>query len=861
MHMKTEYRMLPAIAAGIVFALGAATAAEIPLGGTVDDIWKSSEWISFAGAKVADEDCRQRQAAAEGTAYFMKRYANPKQVVKAVWTTSGLGVYEICVNGKRVGDDFLKPGFTHVQKTRRSFTSDVTGLMRLKKGEENVFSAAVSSGWWRDKIVNWAGRRSAFRGVIEFTYADGTKEVKGTAAGDWLATGRGPVTSASIFEGEVYDARIPDPLTDTTAFDGVRPEDCVRNDEFRGEILPSDGAEVCLRTDLAMRPVEAYVCAGVEGAADANGAKPVFGKVKKVRAYAPEETMTVDAGETLVLDFGQNCAAVPFFRFRADEGTTVTALPAEMLNDANGERSRGNDGPAGSVYRENLRMPASGMHAVYTFGAGGQTVEWHPTFSFFGFRYLSVTATGRTSFEFAKSVPVTSITKEMERGRVETGVPAVNRLVSNVYWGQLSNYLSVPTDCPQRNERLGWTADTQVFAEAGAYVADTSRFFHKWMRDLRDSQGPKGGYPGVAPFAQYGNETMRFGWSDAGVIVPYQIWRQFGDVAIIGESWESMEKYMAHVSETKYEYEATKAENGGSQWADWLGYEDLETSRGAAFDRVNGHRVAKRDAVRYWNYLGACYWMWDAQMMAAMAKATGRDAGKYEKMSAEAKAYLKSTFFSSPDGRIDGRFRGMQTPALFALKLGLVEGEAKAQTVESLRKNIRDHGDCLQTGFLGTSILMDTLTENGMSDVAYTLLLQHKNPSWLYSVDQGATTVWERWNSYVKETGFGPVGMNSFNHYAYGAVLAWIYKTAAGIRPGPRGGYNEFELCPRPDARLGWIEASLRTPRGLIRSAWKYADGRCTWKFTVPPGARARVRVNGTDSLYSGGNYELEIKH
>ena len=825
--------------------------------------WDASEWISFAGAKVASGDeYWKHQRAADGTAYFMKKYVNPKKVVKAVWMTSGLGVYEAYVNGANVGDDFLKPGFTHVLKTRRSFTYDVTALVKTGANETNAFAAAVSSGWWRDKIVNWAGKKSAFRGVVEFTYADGTKELKGTKAGDWLATDKGPVRNASIFEGEVYDARIDDPLKCPAAFAGAKPSDCEKNVEFKGEILPSEGAEICLRRDLMMAPIEAYTWAGVEGASG-TGDKAVFGKVKKVRTFAKYEAMSVKPGETLVLDFGQNCAGVPSFSFSAGPGTTVTALPAEMLNDGNGERSRGNDGPAGSVYRENLRMPETGMHAIYTF-KDAKPALWHPTFTFFGYRYLSITATGPVEIERIVSIPVTSIAKEMELGKIETGDKDVNRLISNVYWGQLSNYLSVPTDCPQRNERLGWTADTQVFTEAGSFNADTSAFFHKWMRDMRDSQHEKGGFMGVAPWAQYGNDPMRFGWADAGVIVPYQIWKQFGDTSIVAENWAAMEKYVARVAETKYEYEATKSENGGFQWADWLSYEDYESCSGKAWkDSKKAWRGGeyRPETTVYWNYLGACYWLWDAQMMETLAKVIGKDAAKYAKMADEARAYLKATFFDPKDGMILSPFRGMQTPALFALKLGLVEGEAKTRTIAALKQSFKDHGDCLQTGFLGTSIIMDTLVENGMADIAYTLLLQHKNPSWLYSVDQGATTIWERWNSYTKKDGFGPVGMNSFNHYAYGAVLAWIYRRAAGIAADPANpGYRNIIMAPVPDKRLGFVKAEYKSRAGLVKSAWRYDGDKWIWDFTVPDGATAIVTLPGETSgkPYDAGTYHIE---
>ena len=840
-----KIKSITAMTASMLATACAAQLASVPFGA-------ASEWISAANAPVADEARRRSQLSADGTSLFRYEFANPAPVKKATWSVAGLGVFEVFANGARVGgDNALKPGFTHARKTKYYFTYDVTSMIYTGNGDRNVLSAEVSAGWWRDQIVAYAGKKSAFRSELTLEFADGTSKVYGTRAGEWLAGVGGNVKRAAIFDGEIYDARVP---ADAAEY---RPAEA--NNEFCGLLLPSEGAEICRRPDLALKPVEAYCWKGVDGAGD-----KAFGKVRKVRTFKPDELLCVKPGETLVVDFGQNAAAVPrFTRMNAKAGTTLLCLPGEMLNDRNGERSRGNDGPGGSLYRLNLRMPGQGMRAEYTFGAE-RNAEYMPRFTFFGYRYASITATDEASF-MVESVPVTSIAQKHELGKIETGVADVNRLISNVYWGQLSNYLSVPTDCPQRNERLGWTADTQVFAEAGSFNADTSRFFHKWMRDMRDTQHEKGGFPGVAPMAQYGSsEVMRLCWSDAGVIVPYQMWKQFGDMRIIEENWASMAKYVARCAETKYRHEAIKNECRNYQWADWLSYEPLESCSGRSHAKgPDGRRAPKPEALHYWDYLGACYWMWDAQMMATMASATGRsdESAHYSRMAAEARAYIVETFLTA-----EGKFRldllnTMQTPAVFALKLGLVDGKAKENMKAALRKNFADHGNCLQTGFLGTSMLMDVLTENGMSDVAYTLLLQHKNPSWLYSVDQGATTIWERWNSYTLERGFGPVGMNSFNHYAYGAVLAWIYKTAAGIAADPsKPGFKNIVMAPKPDRRLGHVKAEYKSAAGLIRSEWAYKGDTWTWTFTIPVDATASVTVPGDkeSKIYNPGTYTVE---
>ena len=827
-----------------------------------DSAWECSEWISVVDAPVvtgkvsANNNCR----AADGASWFVSEPVNAKKVVGAKWMTAGLGVYYLYVNGKPVGKEVLKPGFTHFAKTKRSFTYDVTDAFDTKAGAVNQLAVQSTPGWWGDKIVTrngsegMMGRKCAFRGVLELRYDDGTSELLGTDTEVWKAGIAGPVTHAAIFDGEEYDARIL-PGYKTPEKLG-KPE---VNEEFSGEILPTAGAEIYHREDLALKPVQAYVWQDIEGAAEGEA-----GKVVVKRDYKGGKIIVLQPGETLVIDFGQNAAAVPSFVFKAKEGTVLTCLPGELLNDGNGAKSRGMDGPEGSVHRTNLRSPDVAFKAIYTFGPEKGYVAYRPTCTFFGYRFVSITATDVVKIRSIESVPVTSIAKDLETGTITTGNESINRLISNVIWGQRSNYLSVPTDCPQRNERLGWTADTQVFTETGTFFANTDAFFHKWMRDMRDSQSETGAFPGVAPTAQYGNDMMRLGWADAGIIVPWTIWKQFGDNAIVEENWEAMEKYMDHVNETKFDQTVVASENGNYQWADWLSYEPLESNgRGAFYRGPKNEWLRRPEGIEYWSYLGGCYWAIDAGMMRDMAFATDRDASKYAEMAKEAKDYLRERFLNE-----DGTFKldilnTMQTPAIFAIKTGIVEGEAKEAMLARLRENFEQHDGCLQTGFLGTSFLMATLTENGMVDIAWDLLFQRKNPSWLYSVDNGATTIWERWNSYTLENGMGPKGMNSFNHYAYGCVCEWIWETAAGIASDPVcPGFKHIIMKPVPDKRLGSLDAEYNSAAGLIKSSWKFDGDLWTWTFTVPENARASVTLPGDESSveFNSGTYTLTKK-
>lgn len=817
-----------------------------------DSCWQSSLWISVANAPVVKEKVYDGTRAADGTSWFMSTVKNDKKVSRALWMTTGLGVYEIYVNGKLVGDEILKPGFTHYEKTKLSFTYDVTGCFKTASGDENVLSAQVTPGWWADKIITpgghdgMIGKKCAFRGVLELTYTDGSKELYGTNIEDWKAGIAGPVTHAAIFDGEEYDARIP--LGYETPEKLSTPE---VNNEFKGEIFPSDGAEVYFRQDLSLAPVNAYIWESVEGKNEND-----FGKIVIKRKYNAGEPMEINPGENLVIDFGQNTAAVPSFIFSAAEGTVLNCVTSELLNDGNGAKDRGMDGPEGSVHRLNLRIPDTGMKLKYIFADSEGDVNYTPRCTFFGYRFISINVSDKVVIKDIKSLPVTSISKEMEIGCIKTGNELVNKLISNTLWGQRSNYLSIPTDCPQRNERLGWTADTQVFAETGSFFANTSSFFHKWMRDLIDSQGETGGFPGVAPLSQYGNDMTRLGWSDAGVIVPWTIWKQFGDKEIVELSWDAMEKYMSHINETRYDHNTLIGENGNYQWADWLSYEPLESCGGSAFD-LNGPLP---EAIEYWNYLSASYWLLDASMMRDMAIGTGRDASIYESMILNAKNYIRDKFFT-----LGGKFKTdilntMQTPALFALKNGIFEGKIKDDIIFRLRENFEKHGNCLQTGFLGTSILMPTLTENGMSDIAWNLLFQRKNPSWLYSIDNGVTTIWERWNSYMLDQGMGPRGMNSFNHYAYGVVCEWIWETAAGISSDPvNPGFKHIIMKPIPDKRLGSIEAVYNSVSGTIKSSWRYEGDKWIWEFSIPDGCTASVTIPGESESreYISGDYKI----
>ncbi|MBQ3289595.1 MAG: family 78 glycoside hydrolase catalytic domain [Kiritimatiellae bacterium] len=796
---------------------------------------------SVAGA-AAFVSPQEKSPADGAAAVFEKSFVNDRAVRRATWGVTAQGVFEAFANGRRVGDDFLKPGITECGICRHVYCYDVTGMLDCRAGATNVLSATVTPGWWCDQMMRppaekpkwqkdfkqeWQlGKEIAFYGELRLEFDNGSAQAVGTDK-SWLAAYTGPVVSAGIYEGEVYDAR--------RKVEGLKP--VRRNTEFTGELRPAV-AKVTLREDLVLKPREMWVVCGADGAsADA------FGVARVVRRCKDGEDVRLDPGEMLVVDFGQNCSAVPSFDVTGESGTALEIRTSEMLNESHGEKSRGNDGPAGTPYLASLREAYAGIR--YMLKDGPQS--YMPRYTYFGYRYLGVTATGPVVFARWRSTPVSSVTKGMERGSIVTGNDRVNRLVGNIRWGMLSNYLSSPTDCPQRDERLGWTADTQVFMNSAAYLADTREFLGKFLADLRDAQRANGCYMCFVPNVRHTTDPWASaGWTDAGVIVPYRLWKWYGERRFVDESWDSMVRYM--------DFLESDAEPYRINHGDWLAFEHHEKPAGDLTDDAMDDRQVKA--------LNAYFRVWMAMLMREMAAATGRaEAARHY---AEEEAKLRKAFaaeYVGPDGTIKDEYKG-QCNDLYMLKLGLCGNAAAVEaTKRDLIANIKAHGNRLQTGFLGTAILLPTLTfEADAPDLAYSLLLQDAFPSWLYSVDQGATTVWERWNGYTKEKGFGPVGMNSFNHYAYGCVLEWLFSAAAGIRPDPEhGGWRRFRLRPYPDRRLGSCSATYRSGFGVIRSAWRYDDaGRLVWQFSVPPGSVALVSgLDGTSREYAAGDYEL----
>lgn len=773
-----------------------------------------------------------------GATLFRKTFAVKNAIRQARLYATGLGVYNVYINGARVGithddgtveQDELKPGFTEFKKTVFYTTHDVTALIR--EGD-NAIGAELTSGWWCGDIAHgmYGSKPVAFRGLLFVTYNDGTEEFIATDT-SWSSNTNGALRKGDIYNGETYDARMESSWAETNFDDSDWYKTEISSD-FQGTIRAFEGPAVKAVPSLARMPKTVTIYEGTKP----NG--KTYGAINVVSELSGQNHFQLKAGQTAVVDLGQNAAGWVSFTARGERGTRLRFRFGEMLNTT-GDRNRGDDGPAGSVYTENLRSAEAALS--YTLKGATEGESYHPTSTFMGFRYIEVTTTGDVELTNVVGETVTSAMDE--RSSFRTSHPDVNQLYSNVMWGQRSNLLSVPTDCPQRDERQGWTADTQVYSMAGLYNTDTRMFYEKFMRDMRDSQRSDGAFPHIAPYAW----DVGFGaaaWADAGIILPWNVYLMTGDKQIIKDNWTAMERYMNFLStktEGSYKY------NGGeTTYGDWVAYVNTDS-----------------------RYCSVCYYALDAQLMAKMARvlSTGeadsyaQKAKKYDELFQNIKAEWQTRYAIASTGvpKIN-----TQCAYLMALHYNLLRDEtAVKRTITALRNAIANNSYKLNTGFLGTAILNQTLTENGLNDEAYTLLLQRNDPSWLYSIDQGATTIWERWNSYTKASGYGPVSMNSFNHYAYGIIAEWMFRHMAGICPDEeQPGFKHFILRPNPDTRktlrfqqkrITSVDADFWSNYGPIKAAWQSDGGvELTYDVTIP--------ANTTATLYMPVPEGYELK-
>lgn len=744
--------------------------------------------------------------------FLRKTFTLPEGFVSARLYVTALGLYECRINGARVGDDVLAPGWTDYRKRVRYQTHDVTGLLR--KGE-NALAAILGDGW-AVGFVGLGQRQTYYDqprllAQLELTLADGQRHVV-VSDGSWVHQ-FGPIVESDLFMGEAYDARLELPGWDEPQYDS------------QGWLL-----------------VRVYDDPGIQLEAT-NG--PTIRRAEELKPAGPPTDASDFTHRRAVVDLGQNMVGWVRFRGSAPAGTTVVLRFAEVLN------------PDGGLYTTNLR----GARAtdVYTFKGEGVEV-WEPRFTFHGFRYVELSGyPGEVTPETVTGVVLHS--EMAQTGHFECSDERVNRLQHNLFWGQKGNFLDVPTDCPQRDERLGWTGDIQVFARTAAFNMHVAGFMTKWARDVADAQSETGAVPPVVPSVMPGFDDGGPAWADAVVICPWTIYLCYGDKRILEDNYAAMGRFMDFLQATSPDLIRCAPEYKAWQgFGDWLSINadtprDLIGTAFFAYDAKLMGDVAEvlgrsEDVHRYRALFGEVKQAFGARFLkgsradrADEVKTSRRDLNQADAISRgnlEVKDYgpVTSVVFD------DSLFTPTQTAYVLALHCDLLPEALKPLAAAELVADIERRDVHLSTGFVGSPYLPHVLSQHGHVATAFKLLMQTSWPSWLYPVTQGATTIWERWDGWTAERGFQDPGMNSFNHYAYGSIGAWLYQHVAGIEPDFKApGYKRFSLRPELGGALNKVCASLASPYGQISFTWRMKDETLHLDITVPPNTTATLEL------------------
>ncbi|GIW00869.1 glycoside hydrolase family 78 protein [Roseiflexus sp.] len=711
---------------------------------------------------------------------FLRRsFTLDAPVMQARLYITALGLYECTINGQRVGQDLFTPGWTDYRRRVQYQVYDVIDLLR--EGD-NVIGVILGDGWYCGHVA-WAGRqnygdRPKLLAQLMITCADGSTQTM-VSNRSWRYA-FGPVLESDMLHGESYDARLEMPGWNMPGFD-----------------------------DSSWQPVELFAAPDAALVATRG---PTVRRHEEVRPVGPPTAFRSHQATRWVFDLGQNMVGWVRLRVRGPAGTTVTIRHAEALN------------PDGTIYTANLRSARATDH--YTLRGEGEE-SWEPRFTFHGFRYVELSGyPGEPDIDAVTGIVVHSATPPT--GEFNCSDPLINQLQHNIVWGQKGNFLDVPTDCPQRDERLGWTGDAQVFIRTAAFNMNIAPFFTKWTQDLEDAQSPEGAYPPVAPLAGISGLTDGGpAWADAGIICPWTIYLCYGDARLLETHYPSMQRFIEYLERSSRDFIRCYEDYPGFRgFGDWLA---LDGS-----GKVDGG-TAK-------DLIGTAFFAHCARLMSRIAAILGhqRDAARYRRLFERVRQAFVTRYVTGA-GRVAGE---TQTGYVLALHFDLLPPELRPAAADALARDILARNTHLSTGFVGTPYLPHVLTAAGRLDLAYALLFQQTWPSWLYPVTQGATTVWERWDGWTHDKGFQDPGMNSFNHYAYGAIGEWLYATVAGIDTDPeQPGYRHLILRPQPGGGLTAARAALETMYGRAVSAWRIDNDRFTWEVVVPPNTTATAYV------------------
>ena len=719
-------------------------------------------------------------------AYFRKAAAVDKKVRKATAYITAHGIYEAFINGSRVGDYELTPGWTSYNKRLQYQAYDVTDL--LQKGK-NMFAATVTPGWYSGGMNSGNpkhrykfGQDVSLLMQVNIEYVDGTKACVVTdgsweccVAGEDASAKADGITFANIYDGQTIDARLID-----SSWASVNPQ--------------TSWGKKAKTVDMAKNHIIATVN------------EPV----KAGTAIQAKEVILTPKGEK-VIDFGQNIVGWERVKLSGKKGSRIRITHAEVLDKD------------GNFYTENMR--AAKTTSLFILNGEGQEV-FEPRHTFYGFRYIKVEGLeGELRLEDFEAIPVCSGFDRI--GEFSSSNPIINQLQHNIEWGFWDNFVDVPTDCPQRDERLGWTGDAQVFFRTASFLGKVDQFFSKWLADLKADQRADGRVPRIIPdtYSNGDYRTAATGWADAATIIPWNHYMAFGNAQILEQQYDSMKGWVDYmVSQSK---DRGWLWNNGSHYGDWL-FHSLRNDPAGESAVTSSHLVAQ------------CFFANSADIVSRTAKLLGKseEAEHYAEIASKVrKAYMDE--YVTPNGLVSS---DTQTAYVLALQFKMLPEHLRAQAVERLVANIKRYGNHITTGFLGTSYICNVLTEYGRSDMAYKLLLQETCPSWIYAVKKGATTIWERWNS-IQPDGSIIDGMNSFNHYSYGAIGDWLYRSAVGIREAAPG-FKKIIIQPHPGGGFTHMQASTLTPYGKVAAKWTaQEDVLKTLEVEIPVNTSAEILI------------------
>ncbi|KAG4102650.1 alpha-L-rhamnosidase N-terminal domain protein [Neocallimastix lanati (nom. inval.)] len=737
-----------------------------------------------------------------------------KQISHAFLYATARGIYELTLNNKKVSNDYFAPGFTQYDRFHLYQTYDVT--KQIRKGN-NTLMTQLAEGWWSGAITftgdlwNYFGDRQSFIAKLVITYKDGSRDVIKTNSKTWKLSTDGPLISSSFFQGENYDARRELKFNKNAEVIPINEETTHLEPLFNvmsGDLMEFDYSKVKFvgQETIPVRDVEQVKAKSVKKLKD------------KIYIY----------------DMGANLAGVPKITIpNGKAGNKVTLRFAEVLypeNDVNN---------AGELMLENIR--AALATDTYILKGGKEIIS--PRFTYHGYRYIEITGLDKLSLKNVETIVLSSIDRFTAGYKCSN--ESINKLFQNILRTTHANFLAIPTDCPQRNERMGWSGDLSVFSKTASYLWDVNNFLSQHLQAMRDTQTPKGRFDDIAPLGGGFGGPL---WGSAGIIVAKEVYQQYGDENIYQQHYQAMKKYMDYL-ETKVLEDGILTEGAGAELGDWLGPEN-----------------SKNDV----SFLVFAQEIKNLKVIYTTAEHLGKtdDAEYYKNLYNKRKALFNKKFVDASTHKTlksNGELMDTQTSYATGLEYDAFNDENSVYAAKYLveaceRENVDDEGITrppysLMTGFVGTALISKALTHVGRSDVAYKLIENHQYPSWLYSVDQGATTIWERLNSYTKENGFGGNNsMNSFNHYSFGSVGAWMIEDSLGIqRDEQNPGWKQFNLRPQPDfnGKMTWAKGHYDSQYGKIESYWKLSKKECTYKFTIPVNTKANCQLNVPKSFNS----------